>query len=151
MIERQRRLAHIKFFGELYNYSILNKDHVLNMLGMLLSFGHKENADLRDECQADPKDDTFRITLIVTLLDSVAEYLMSKKNRAFVEKYLIEFQRYILSKTYLPMLLEFMVLDLFDKLSPNLKRFKTYEEANEAYKKLKKVVFCIISKSILMD
>jgi regulator of nonsense transcripts 2 len=111
------------------------------MLNMLLSFGRSEGEDYISDNVLDPKDDTFRINLIVSLLDSVAEYIVSKKNKAFIDIYLISFQRYILAKSYVPMLLEFMILDLFDKIAPNLKKFKTFDEANQAHQRLVKVQF----------
>ena len=57
-----------------------------------------------------------------------------------VDKYLVFFQRYILSKTYIPMNVEFHILDVLENLSPDLKKFKTYKEAHEACIKLQKVL-----------
>lgn len=48
-----------------------------------------------------------------------------------VERYLTFLQRYIHSKTYLPMLLEFMVLDIFEYLAPNMPICKNLKEAED--------------------
>ena len=42
------------------------------------------------------------------------------------------FQRYIFSKSYVLMDLEFMILDTFDTLRPQLIKFQSLEEADQA-------------------
>jgi hypothetical protein len=49
------------------------------------------------------------------------------------------FQRYILSKSYIPMNVEFTVLDVLDNLAPELKKFKNLKEAQEACAKVSKI------------
>jgi len=46
------------------------------------------------------------------------------------------FQRYIFSKSYVLMDLEFMILDTFDTLRSSLIRFQSLEEADEVCTKL---------------
>ena len=89
----------------------------------------------------DSKDDIFRISLVCTLLETVAPHLKKKKYKNAVDKFLVFFQRYILTKSYIPINVEFHVLDVLDTLSPDLKKFKTYKEAHEACMKLSKVNF----------
>lgn len=49
-----------------------------------------------------------------------------------MDRFLMYFQRYIFSKSYVLMDLEFMVLDTFDNLRPALIRFQSSEEAELA-------------------
>lgn len=48
-----------------------------------------------------------------------------------MDRFLIYFQRYIYSKSYVLMDLEFMILDTFDNLRPALIKFQTPEEADK--------------------
>jgi regulator of nonsense transcripts 2 len=53
-----------------------------------------------------------------------------------MDRYLLHFQRYIFSKTYVLMDLEFMILDTFDNLRATLIRFQSLEEAEEVCLKI---------------
>lgn len=53
-----------------------------------------------------------------------------------MDRYLMYFQRYIFSKSYVLMDLEFMILDTFDTLRSSLIRFQSLEEADEVCTKL---------------
>lgn len=155
--ERQKRITIIKFFGELYCFQIIENgnffkkiliyfkqflDILFLMLYKLIEFGH-ENPEIKmkSEKNIDPPEDTFRITLICTLLESVKIYLTPKKMKRNVDRFLAFFQKYILSKNYLPMLLEFMVLDIFEFLNPDMVVFKSLTDATEACDKIIKVVY----------
>ena len=43
-----------------------------------------------------------------------------------------------MNKTYLPVIQEFMILDLLEYITPEIKRCKTFEEADAVYKNLVK-------------
>ena len=68
------------------------------------------------------------------MLETAAPFLKSKKLRVRLAKYLVLLQRYVLTKSYLPMLLEFMLLDILDSLAPRLTRFKSLEEVDTLLK-----------------
>jgi len=111
---------------------------IFKILYFLLEAGNDQN-NLTYKHIIDNKDDIFRISLISTLLETVAPHLKKKKYKNAVDKLLVFFQRYILSKNYIPLNVEFHVLDVLDTLSPDLKKFKNYKEAHEACLKLSKV------------
>lgn len=128
--ERQKRTTIIKFFGELYCYQIIESELIFEILYKILEFGHDNEKTIE---LIDSPDDNFRVTLVCTLLDSVKEYFgKRKKLKIKVERFLMFFQKYILSKTYLPMLSEFMVLDLIEYLSPGIKIYKNFKDVTEA-------------------
>ena len=88
---------------------------------------------LKDEymAQFDSSQDSFRIRLICTLLDSLGKFFNRGERKKQMDRFLIYFQRYIFSKSYVLMDLEFMILDTFDTLRPSLIRFQSLEEAEE--------------------
>jgi regulator of nonsense transcripts 2 len=53
-----------------------------------------------------------------------------------MNRFLLYFQRYIFSKNYVLMDLEFMILDTFDNIRPKLVKFQTEDEADEACKSI---------------
>jgi regulator of nonsense transcripts 2 len=71
----------------------------------------------------DSTGDSFRIRLICTVLDSLGKYFQRGERRKLMDRFLMYFQRYIFSKSYVLMDLEFMVLDTIDNLRPGLIRF----------------------------
>lgn len=111
------------------------------MLYKLIEYGHdNEESHNKIGKKYDPPDDTFRITLICTLLESVKIYMTTKKMKNKMDRFLVFFQKYILSKNYLPMLLEFMVLDIFEFLNSDLIIFKDLKDATEACNRILKVI-----------
>lgn len=124
----------MKFFGELYNYGILDKDIVFLMLYKLISYGSgTNNPKLKN---IDPSDDTFRISMVCTLLDTVAEFFKTKKVRPKVVRFLLFFQHYILSKDYVPIHVEFAVLDTLENLAPNIIKLKKMSDAVDLCKRI---------------
>lgn len=86
----------------------------------------------------DATGDCFRVRLVTTLLDSLGKYFAKGKRRLLMDKYLCFFQRYVLSKTYILMDLEFMLLDTFDSLRPkNFPKIETLAEANNACRRIR--------------
>jgi len=108
---------------------------------MILEMGHEEGRSLEEQEKIDQKADTFRISLICTILESTREYMVRKKLKYKMERFLIFFQKFIHSKTYIPTLLEFMILDVFDILAPKMILYKTFNDSIEACKKILKYVF----------
>ena len=81
----------------------------------------------------DSTADSFRIRLICTILDSLGKgYFQRGDRRRSMDRFLMYFQRFIFSKSYVLMDLEFMVLDTFDTLRPALIKFQSFEEAEKA-------------------
>lgn len=74
---QQRRIAHIKFLGELYNYAAINNAVVFETLYAILTFGYEtpERA-----AELDPQGDFFRIRLIIVLLSTCGKYFTKSVN-----------------------------------------------------------------------
>ncbi|GMG99374.1 hypothetical protein Nepgr_001214 [Nepenthes gracilis] len=125
---QQRRLAHMRFLGELYNYEHVDSSVIFDTLYLILVFGH----GTAEQDVLDPPEDCFRIRLVITLLETCGHYFDRGSSRRKLDRFLIHFQRYILSKGSLPLDIEFDIQDIFADLRPNMTRHTTIEEVDVA-------------------
>ncbi|XP_035548601.1 regulator of nonsense transcripts UPF2 isoform X1 [Juglans regia] len=125
---QQRRIAHMRFLGELYNYEHVDSSVIFDTLYLILVFGH----GTPEQDSLDPPEDCFRIRMITTLLETCGHYFDRGSSKRKLDRFLVHFQRYILSKGALPLDIEFDLQDLFAELRPNMTRYSSVEEANAA-------------------
>ncbi|CAJ1975643.1 unnamed protein product [Sphenostylis stenocarpa] len=114
---QQRRIAYMRFLGELYNYEHVDSSVIFETLYLILIYGHgtsEPSGDImefvHESCQQDvldPPEDCFRIRLIITLLETCGHYFDRGSSKRKLDRFLIHFQRYILSKGALPLDIEF--------------------------------------------
>ncbi|EES07187.1 hypothetical protein BDA96_04G237300 [Sorghum bicolor] len=121
---QQRRLAHMRFLGELYSYKHIDSSVVFDTLYLIIVFGH----GTPEQDVLDPPEDCFRIRLIITLLQTCGHYFSKGSSKRKLDKFLLHFQRYIISKGPLPLDIEFDIQDLFAELRPNMSRYSSIEE-----------------------
>ncbi|AQK72843.1 Regulator of nonsense transcripts UPF2 [Zea mays] len=121
---QQRRLAHMRFLGELYSYKHIDSSVVFDTLYLIIVFGH----GTPEQDVLDPPEDCFRIRLIITLLQTCGHYFSKGSSKRKLDKFLLHFQRYIISKGPLPLDIEFDIQDLFGELRPNMSRYLSIEE-----------------------
>lgn len=125
--EAQRRVAVIRFIGEAYNHKLLHTDNLIDLLYRLINYDtHTRQPDLYLSTLDTNPIDSFRIRLVCTLLDELGQYFWKGARRIQMDRFLTFFQKYIYSKSYVLMDLEFMILDTFDKMRPSL-TFKKFE------------------------
>lgn len=129
---QQRRIAHMRFLGELYNYEHVDSSVIFDTLYLILLFGH----GTAEQDVLDPPEDCFRIRMIITLLETCGHYFGRGSSKRKLDRFLIHFQRYILSKGALPLDIEFDLQDLFTDLRPNMTRYSSIEEVNAALTEL---------------
>ncbi|XP_009778348.1 regulator of nonsense transcripts UPF2 [Nicotiana tabacum] len=125
---QQRRIAHMRFLGELYNYELVDSSVIFDTLYLILVFGHETS----EQDVLDPPEDCFRIRMVVTLLETCGHYFDRGSSKRKLDRFLIHFQRYILNKGVLPLDIEFDLQDLFAELRPNMMRYASIEEVNAA-------------------
>lgn len=126
----QRRVATIKYFGELYIYRLISSTLVFDTLWSLLTFGHPEGRPLPGQlCPLDMPDDFFRIRLVCSLLDTVGMCFDRGTHKRKLDNFITFFQMYVFCKDKLPMDVEFMLIDTLEALRPKLILYKTFEEA----------------------
>ncbi|KAF5733782.1 Regulator of nonsense transcripts 2 isoform 1 [Tripterygium wilfordii] len=125
---QQRRLAHIRFLGELYNYEHVDSPVIFDTLHLILVFGH----DTSEKDVLDPPEDCFRIRMVITLLETCGHYFDRGSSKRKLDRFLVHFQKYVLSKGALPLDIEFDLQDLFAELRPNMGRYLSIEEVGAA-------------------
>lgn len=123
----QRRIAHMRFLGELYNYEHVDSSVIFETMYLILFFGNGTPED-----DLDPPEDCFRIRMIITLLQTCGHYFDRGSSKRKLDRFLMHFQRYVLSKTQIPLDIEFEIQDMFAELRPNIVRYTSIEEVNAA-------------------
>ncbi|CAG8543409.1 15191_t:CDS:10, partial [Acaulospora morrowiae] len=128
----QRRIATVKYLGELYNYRMVDSPVIFDTLYSIVTLGHEFGRP--SPVRVNPLDapsDFFRIRLCCTLLDTCGMCFDRGSSKKRLDDFLVFFQMYILTKQHLPMDVEFMIADLFETLRPDMILYKTYEDAAE--------------------
>ncbi|KAF5380407.1 hypothetical protein D9615_004497 [Tricholomella constricta] len=126
----QRRLAIMKYLGELYIYRLLSSGIVFDTLWSLVTFGHLDGRPLpKQTVPLDMPDDFFRIRLICVLLDTCGMCFDRGTQKKKLDNFLVFFQYYIHCKDPMPMDVDFMVSDSLEAVRPKLQMAKTIEEA----------------------
>ncbi|KAK9123781.1 hypothetical protein Sjap_013383 [Stephania japonica] len=155
---QQRRIAHMRFLGELYNYEHIDSSVIFETLYLILIFGHgtpegfdyayfffvsyellsyyMDDLEIELQDELDPPEDCFRIRMIITLLQTCGHYFDRGSSKRKLDRFLIYFQRYILIKGSIPLDIEFDLQDLFADLRPKMTRYSAIEEVNAALQEL---------------
>lgn len=92
--------------------------------------------DINDINPLDLPDESFRARLVCVLLDTCGQYFKRGSTKDKLDRFLIYFQRYILSKRHLSRDMIFTIDDLFAALRPKMRRFRSYDEAATAIAQL---------------
>ncbi|KAI9499281.1 armadillo-type protein [Zychaea mexicana] len=129
----QRRVAVVKYLGELYNYRMIDSPLIFDTLYTIVTLGHEFGRPARERfCPMDAPNDFFRIRLCCTLLDTCGMCFDRGSSKRKLDHFLIFFQMYIFTKAKPPMDVDFMVSDTLEMLRPQMHIISSYEEANEA-------------------
>ncbi|KAG6410635.1 hypothetical protein SASPL_128700 [Salvia splendens] len=131
----QQRIAYMRFLGELYNYELVDSSVIFDTLYLILSFGHGTT----EHDTLDPPEDCFRMRMVIILLETCGHYFDRGSSKRKLDRFLIHFQRYILSKGVLPLDVEFDLQDLFVELRPKMIRYSSFEEVNVALSDLEEL------------
>ncbi|KAB0792609.1 hypothetical protein PPYR_14568 [Photinus pyralis] len=127
----QRRVAQIKYLGEMYNYRMVESGDIFKVLYSLITFG--VTMDHSIPSPLDPSTHLFRIRLVCVLLETCGTYFSSGSSKKRLDYYLVFFQAYYwFKRSYVvdfPPPLEHLVKDTLQILRPKLKVCQSYEEA----------------------
>ena len=130
----QRRVAEVKYLGELYNYKMIDSTVVFDTLYRILTFGHEGGTPNPDNYTPfDPPDDFFRIRLVCTILDTCGICFDRGSSRKKLDFFLTFFQYYMLIKDPLPMDIDFLVQDTYSLVRPNWKLVTDPAEAAKLF------------------
>ncbi|KAI0930686.1 hypothetical protein AcV5_007335 [Taiwanofungus camphoratus] len=129
----QRRVATVKYLGELYIYRLIGSGIIFDTLWTLVTFGHPEGRPSPGQpSPIDMPDDFFRIRLVCIILDTCGMCFDRGTQHKKLDNFLAFFQMYVLCKAPLPMDVEFMLSDSLEAVRPKMVAFKTLEEAGVA-------------------
>ncbi|KAF8893957.1 transcription factor [Infundibulicybe gibba] len=129
----QRRVATIKYLGELYIYRLLSSSIIFDTLWSMVTFGHPDGRPMPNQTlPIDMPDDFFRVRLVCVLLDTCGMCFDRGTQKKKLDNFLTFFQYYIHCKDPLPMDVDFMVSDSIEAVRPKIELTKTLEEAAAA-------------------
>ncbi|XP_075233802.1 regulator of nonsense transcripts 2-like isoform X2 [Lycorma delicatula] len=135
----QRRVAVIKYYGELYNYRLIDSNDVFKVLYSLITFG--VSMDPESPSSLDPPDNLFRIRLVLVLLDTCASFFTNSDSKMKLTYFFTYFQNYFWykkslpiwdNKTPFPVMVEHQFLDALHNFCPCLQTCLSYEQSLEA-------------------
>ncbi|KAI8635250.1 MIF4G domain-containing protein [Xylariaceae sp. FL1651] len=128
----QRRIAEIKYLGELYNYRMLEHPVIFEVMYRILTFGHGGPPIPGRLNTFDMPDDFFRIRLVATMLETCGMFFNRGAAGKKLDYFLSFLQYYIHTKNPLPMDIEFIVQDTFVLTRPQWKLATNLQEAAKA-------------------
>lgn len=130
----QRRIAEVKYIGELYNYKMIDSTVIFDTLYRIVTFGHEGGRPMPGRLNNfDPPDDFFRIRLICTILDTCGVCFDRGSSRKKLDFFLTFFQYYLLTKDPLPMEIDFLVQDTLTLVRPQWKLTTDLAEASKQF------------------
>ncbi|OTB06316.1 hypothetical protein M426DRAFT_9802 [Hypoxylon sp. CI-4A] len=129
----QRRIAEVKYLGELYNYRMLEHPVIFDTMYKIMTFGYGGVPIPGRHNPFDLPDDYFRIRLVATMLETCGMFFNRGAAGKKLDYFLSFLQYYIHTKHPLPMDIEFIVQDTFSLTRPQWKLATTLEEATKAF------------------
>lgn len=129
----QRRIAEVKYLGELYNYRMLEHPVIFDTMYKIMLFGYGGPPVPGRINPFDLPDDYFRIRLVATMLETCGMFFDRGAAGKKLDYFLSFLQYYIYTKQPLPMDIEFIVQDTFSLTRPQWKLATTLEEAAKAF------------------
>ncbi|KAK8160157.1 armadillo-type protein [Phyllosticta citribraziliensis] len=130
----QKRIAEVKYLGELYVYKMVDSPTIFDALYKIVTFGHQRGTPTPGVYNPfDPPDDFFRIRLVCNLLETCGTYYDKGQAKKKLDFFLTFFQYYIHTKDNLPMDIEFIVQDAFALTRPQWKLATSLEDAGNQF------------------
>ncbi|KAF9243973.1 hypothetical protein DTO006G1_7256 [Penicillium roqueforti] len=130
----QKRIAEIKYLGELYNYKMIDSPVIFDTLYRIITFGHEGGTPARGKISMlDLPDDYFRLRLACTLLDTCGHCFDRGSAKKKLDFFLAFLQYYLFTKDPLPMDVDFLVQDTYHSIRPQWKLATEGEEATRIF------------------
>ena len=130
----QRRIAEVKYLGELYNYKMVDSSTIFDTLYRIVTFGHEGGTPIPGRATLlDPLDDYFRVRLVCTILDTCGTCFDRGTSRKKLDFFLTFFQYYVLTKDPLPMEIDFVIQDTLTTVRPQWKLITDVDAAAKAF------------------
>ena len=144
----QRRIAMVKYLGELYNYRMVESGDIFRTLYLLITFGI--TMDHLMPSPLDPPEHLFRIRLVCTLLETCGQYFSGGSSKKKLDYFLIFFQHYYWFKrtdpvwttdNVFPVGIDYMFRDTLAMLRPKMQLFESLKDAQNAVEELRNTLF----------
>ncbi|XP_011314973.1 regulator of nonsense transcripts 2 [Fopius arisanus] len=144
----QRRIAMVKYLGELYNYRMVESGDIFRTLYLLITFGVSMDHNLPSVL--DPPDHLFRLRLVCTLLETCGQYFSGGSSKKKLDYFLIFFQNYYWYKysdpiwttdNPFPIGIDYMYHDTLAMLRPKIQLFQSFKETQAAIDELKNTLY----------
>jgi len=157
----QKQLSFARMFADMFCYKMVDANTLFDTLYFIIQYGHStQQSDTNERLVCprgpsnciendastfhprvpfihDPPHECFRLRLVCTILDPVCEFLKKGPLQPRLKKFLVYLERYILSKSYVPLAMEYVLQDTFEKM--NVTRASiSWEEANEKVAQLER-------------
>lgn len=130
----QKRIAEVKYLGELYNYKMIDSPVIFDTLYRIVTFGHEGGTPIPGRMiMLDLPDDYFRVRLACTLLDTCGHCFDRGSAKKKLDFFLTFFQYYLFTKDPMPMDIDFLVQDTYSSLRPQWKLATDAEEATRIF------------------
>jgi len=130
----QKRIAEVKYLGELYNYKLIDSPVIFDTLYRIITFGHEGGTPVPGRINPlDLPDDFFRVRLACTLLDTCGHCFDRGSAKKKLDFFLTFFQYYLFTKDPMPMDVDFLVQDTYSTLRPAWKLATDPEEATRLF------------------
>ncbi|PWY90751.1 ARM repeat-containing protein [Aspergillus heteromorphus CBS 117.55] len=130
----QKRVAEVKYLGELYNYKMIDSPVIFDTLYRIVTYGHEGGTPMPGKINPlDMYDDFFRVRLVCTLLDTCGHCFDRGSAKKKLDFFLTFFQYYMNTKDPLPMDVDFLVQDTFSMTRPQWKLATDLEEATQIF------------------
>ncbi|CAI7659534.1 unnamed protein product [Penicillium bialowiezense] len=130
----QKRIAEIKYLGELYNYKMIDSPVIFDTLYRIITFGHEGGTPVPGRISMlDLPDDYFRLRLACTLLDTCGHCFDRGSAKKKLDFFLSFLQYYLFTKDPLPMDVDFLIQDTYHSIRPQWKLANDAEEATRIF------------------
>lgn len=154
----QRRVAMVKYLGELYNYRMVESGDIFRTLYLLITFG--VSMDHSVPSVLDPPEHLFRIRLVCTLLETCGQYFSGGSSKKKLDYFIIFFQNYYWFKytdpvwtveNPFPIGIDYMYRDTLAMLRPKMQLFASYKESQSAIDDLRNSLYPTLGNFIKDD
>lgn len=146
----QRRIAMVKYLGELYNYRLVESGDIFRTLYLLITFGVATD-HAAPPTVLDPPEHLFRIRLVCTLLETCGQYFSGGSSKKKLDYFLIFFQHYYWFKRSdpvwttpdnpFPVGIDYMYRDTLSMLRSKMQLFQSFKEARCAVDELRNTLY----------
>ncbi|KAG7311274.1 hypothetical protein JYU34_002305 [Plutella xylostella] len=144
----QRRIATVRYLGELYNYKLLDSRDVFNVLYSFITFGVTNEHGVVSPL--DPPDNVFRIRLVCALLETCGAYFNSGSSKKRLDYFLVFFQNYYWFKqsdpywteeNKFPIYVKYIYQECLLSLRPKLTLFTSWQQCKDAIEDLRQSLY----------